>query len=99
MTFLVVDTLSPYNAIIGLSRLNMMESIVSTRHLLVKFPTRFGVRKVRGDQQVARQCYHVRECVTRQATRWFDELVLCSFYIYNLVLSMLHCVNCILLLA
>ncbi|GAV58293.1 hypothetical protein CFOL_v3_01827 [Cephalotus follicularis] len=57
MIFLVVDTPSPYNAIIGRPGLNLMESIVSTRHLLVKFPTRFGVGEVRGDQQVARQCY------------------------------------------
>ncbi|GAV72780.1 hypothetical protein CFOL_v3_16268, partial [Cephalotus follicularis] len=55
MTFLVVDTSSPYNAIIGRPGLNLMEVIVSTRHLLMKFPTRFGVGEVRGDQQVARQ--------------------------------------------
>ncbi|GAV58111.1 hypothetical protein CFOL_v3_01645, partial [Cephalotus follicularis] len=57
MTFLVVDTPSPYNAIIGRPGLNLMEAIVSTRHLLMKFPTRFGVGEARGDQQVARQCY------------------------------------------
>ncbi|GAV76830.1 hypothetical protein CFOL_v3_20303 [Cephalotus follicularis] len=57
MIFLVVDTPSPYNAIIGRPGLNSMEAIVSTRHLLMKFPTRFGVGEVRGDQQVARQCY------------------------------------------
>ncbi|GAV57524.1 hypothetical protein CFOL_v3_01061 [Cephalotus follicularis] len=57
MTFLVVDTPSPYNAIIGRPGLNLMEVIVSTRHLLMKFPTRFGMGEVRGDQQVARQCY------------------------------------------
>ncbi|GAV71618.1 hypothetical protein CFOL_v3_15108 [Cephalotus follicularis] len=57
MTFLVVDTPSPYNAIIGRPGLNLLEAIVSTRHLLMKFPTRFGVGEVRGDQQVARQCY------------------------------------------
>ncbi|GAV70486.1 hypothetical protein CFOL_v3_13984 [Cephalotus follicularis] len=34
-----------------------MEAIVSTRHLLMKFPTRFGVGEARGDQQAARQCY------------------------------------------
>ncbi|GAV88824.1 hypothetical protein CFOL_v3_32245 [Cephalotus follicularis] len=34
-----------------------MEAIVSTRHLLMKFSTRFGMGEVRGDQQVARQCY------------------------------------------
>ncbi|GAV77012.1 hypothetical protein CFOL_v3_20484 [Cephalotus follicularis] len=57
MTFLVVDRPSPYNAIIGRPGLNMMEAIVSTRHLLMKFPTRFGVGEARGDQQAARQCY------------------------------------------
>ncbi|GAV85112.1 hypothetical protein CFOL_v3_28551, partial [Cephalotus follicularis] len=57
MTFLVVDKPSPYNAIIGRPGLNLMEAIVSTRHLLMKFPTRFGVGEARGDQQAARQCY------------------------------------------
>ncbi|GAV87658.1 LOW QUALITY PROTEIN: hypothetical protein CFOL_v3_31084, partial [Cephalotus follicularis] len=53
--FLVVDTPSPYNAIIGRPGLNLLEAIVSTRHLLMKFPTRFGVGEVRGDQEVARR--------------------------------------------
>ncbi|GAV80367.1 hypothetical protein CFOL_v3_23828 [Cephalotus follicularis] len=57
MTFLVVDTPSPYNTIMGRPSLNLLEAIVSTRHLLVKFPTRFGVGEVSGDQQAARQCY------------------------------------------
>ncbi|GAV83659.1 hypothetical protein CFOL_v3_27105 [Cephalotus follicularis] len=57
MTFLVVDTPSPYNAIIGRPGLNLMEAIVSTRHLLMKFSTRYGVGEARGDQQAARQCY------------------------------------------
>ncbi|GAV81058.1 hypothetical protein CFOL_v3_24517, partial [Cephalotus follicularis] len=57
MTFLVIDRLSPYNAIIGHPGLNLMEAIVSTRHLLMKLPTRFGVGEARGDPQVARQCY------------------------------------------
>ncbi|GAV82248.1 LOW QUALITY PROTEIN: hypothetical protein CFOL_v3_25700, partial [Cephalotus follicularis] len=55
MTFLVVDTSSPYNAIVGRPGLNSMEAIMSTRHLLMKFPTRFGMGEVRGDQQAARQ--------------------------------------------
>ncbi|GAV84269.1 hypothetical protein CFOL_v3_27713 [Cephalotus follicularis] len=57
MTFLVVDTPSPYNAIVGRPGLYLLEAVVSTRHLLMKFPTRFGVGDVRGDQQAARQCY------------------------------------------
>ncbi|GAV89402.1 hypothetical protein CFOL_v3_32817 [Cephalotus follicularis] len=57
MTFLVVDTPSPYNAIVGRPGLNLLEALVSMRHLLMKFPTRFGMVEVTGDQQVARQCY------------------------------------------
>ncbi|GAV81411.1 hypothetical protein CFOL_v3_24866 [Cephalotus follicularis] len=57
MTFLVVDTPSSYNAIIGRPGMNLMEAIVSTRHLLMKFPTRFSLGEARGDQQAARQCY------------------------------------------
>ncbi|GAV60314.1 hypothetical protein CFOL_v3_03845 [Cephalotus follicularis] len=57
MIFLVVDTPSPYNTIVGRPGLNLMEAIVSTRHLVMKFSTRFGMGEVRGDQQVARQCY------------------------------------------
>ncbi|GAV63503.1 hypothetical protein CFOL_v3_07021 [Cephalotus follicularis] len=57
MTFLVVDTPNPYNAIIGRPGLNLMEVIVSMRHLLMKFPSRFGVGEARGDQQATKQCY------------------------------------------
>ncbi|GAV64375.1 hypothetical protein CFOL_v3_07893 [Cephalotus follicularis] len=70
-TFLVVDKPSPYNAIIGRPGLNVMEAIVSTRHLLMKFPTRFGVREARGDQQAARQCYK-----TAVADRGKDKVLL-----------------------
>ncbi|GAV88259.1 hypothetical protein CFOL_v3_31682, partial [Cephalotus follicularis] len=49
------DIPSPYNAIVGRPGLNLLEAIVSTRHLLMKFPTMFGVGEVRGDQEVARR--------------------------------------------
>ncbi|GAV72585.1 LOW QUALITY PROTEIN: hypothetical protein CFOL_v3_16073, partial [Cephalotus follicularis] len=50
VTLLVVDTPILYNAIIGRPCLNLLEVIVSKRHLVMKFPTRFGVGEVRGDQ-------------------------------------------------
>ncbi|GAV79820.1 hypothetical protein CFOL_v3_23283 [Cephalotus follicularis] len=47
-----------------------MEAIVSTRHLLIKFSTRFGVGEARGDQQAARQCYK-----TVIADCWKDKVL------------------------
>ncbi|GAV72507.1 hypothetical protein CFOL_v3_15995, partial [Cephalotus follicularis] len=55
MTFLVVDTATPYNSTVERPGLNSMEAIVSTRHLLMKFPTWFGMGEVRGDQHMVRQ--------------------------------------------
>ncbi|GAV58097.1 hypothetical protein CFOL_v3_01631, partial [Cephalotus follicularis] len=41
--------------LVGFTGLNLLEAIVSTRHLMMKFSTRFGVGEVRGDQEVARR--------------------------------------------
>ncbi|GAV56526.1 hypothetical protein CFOL_v3_00068, partial [Cephalotus follicularis] len=50
------DQLKPVKTLlVGFTGLNLWEAIVSTRHLVVKFSTRFGVGEVRGDQQAARQ--------------------------------------------
>ena len=57
MNFLVVDCSSSYNAIIGRPTLNSWKTVTSTYHLSVKFPTKYGVGEVQGDQLVARECY------------------------------------------
>ena len=57
MNFLVVDYSSSYNAIIGRPTLNSWKTVTSTYHLSVKFPTKYGVGEVQGDQLVARECY------------------------------------------
>ena len=36
----------------------MLKAIRSSPHLKVKFPTPHGIKEVKGDQQVARQCYN-----------------------------------------
>ena len=55
--FLVVDCSSDYNAIIGRLTLNALRVATSTYHILVKFPTKYGVREARRDQAAARECY------------------------------------------
>ncbi|XP_072056333.1 uncharacterized protein [Arachis hypogaea] len=57
--YLVVDSFSPYNLILGRPFLNRFAAIVSTVHLCVKFPTQDDtVATVHGDLQEARYCYN-----------------------------------------
>lgn len=56
--FLLVDRPSTYNTIIARSALNKLEAITSTAHLKMKFSPKKGVREVKHDQWVARQCYN-----------------------------------------
>ena len=55
--FLVVDAPSAYNMLLGRPFLNAIKAILSAYHMMIKFPTVNGVGMVRGDQQVARECY------------------------------------------
>ena len=57
--FLVVDCSSTYNAILGCPILNSWKVVTSTYHLMIKFPTEYGIGEVRGDQVTARKCYIV----------------------------------------
>ena len=59
MTFLVVDYSSAYNAILGRPTLNSWKAVTSTYHLMIKFPTDYGVGELRGNQVAARECYVV----------------------------------------
>ncbi|GAV80116.1 LOW QUALITY PROTEIN: hypothetical protein CFOL_v3_23578, partial [Cephalotus follicularis] len=57
INFVVVDVPSSYNTILGRPWQNIIDVVVSTRYLAVKFPTDQGVGLVKGDQAIARQCY------------------------------------------
>ena len=57
VNFLVVDCSSSYNVIIGRPTLNSLKAVTSIYHLSVKFPTKYEVREVQGDQLAARECY------------------------------------------
>ena len=57
VSFLVVDCSPTYNAILGRPTLNSWKTITSTYHLKIKFPTKYGVEEVRGDQVTACECY------------------------------------------
>ena len=55
--FLVVDSPSSYNVIIGRPTLNRWKAATSTYCLKVKFPIEQGVEEIKGNQVLARECY------------------------------------------
>ena len=55
--FLVVNSPSSYNMIIGRPTLNRWKAATSTYCLKVKFPIEQGIGEIRGDQVLARECY------------------------------------------
>ena len=57
VTFLVVDCLFAYNAILGRPTLNSWKVVTSTYHLMIKFPTDYGVGELCGNQVAACKCY------------------------------------------
>ena len=48
--FLVIDCSFAYNAILGCPTLNSWKAVISTYRLMIKFPTKYGLGEVRGDQ-------------------------------------------------
>ena len=55
--FLIVDSPSAYNMLLGRLSLNTIKAIPSAYHMVIKFPTANGVGMVRGNHRVARECY------------------------------------------
>ena len=57
VTFLVVDCSSAYNGILRRPTLNSWKAATSTYHLMIKFPTEYGIEELQGDQVAACECY------------------------------------------
>ena len=66
VTFILVNSFSPYTAILERPWIHMMGAISSTLHMKVKFRTERGVATVKGNQRVTRQCLVA-------AVHWKDE--------------------------
>ena len=54
--FIVVDTFSPYMAIMGRPWLHTLGAVFSTLHQKMKYPSRSQVLEVVGNQSTARKC-------------------------------------------
>ena len=57
MTFTVVRLPSAYNVILGRPGLNLLDAVVSTKRLLVQFPTPYSVGEMRGAPQPVQHCF------------------------------------------
>ena len=62
-----------YNVIIGRLTLNRWKAAMSTYCLKVKFPTKNGVGKVKGDQVLAREFYQAVLAVKENHTWMIEE--------------------------
>ncbi|KAL5557475.1 hypothetical protein UlMin_039711 [Ulmus minor] len=59
VNFLIVDSHSVYNTIIGRETLHALRAVASTYHMLLKFPTPNGIGVVDGAQTVSRETYEL----------------------------------------
>ena len=56
VNFIVIDTYSPYTAIVGKPWLHTLGAVASSLHQKVKFPSGDRILEIRGCQPTARQC-------------------------------------------
>lgn len=57
--YLVVNSPNSYNIIIDLPTFNHLGAFLSTKYLVMNYPVeKGGIRTIRGNQKVARDCYH-----------------------------------------
>nr|XP_016484249.1 PREDICTED: uncharacterized protein LOC107804828 [Nicotiana tabacum] len=59
--FQVVEMDMAYNMILGRSWIHEMDVVPSTLHQVIKFPSRWGIRQIRGDQQTSRSINSVED--------------------------------------
>ena len=59
VNFLVVDSPSVYNTIIGRETLHTFWAVTSTYHMLLKFPTINGIGVVDRAQTISRESYKI----------------------------------------
>ena len=72
--FLVVDSPSAYNMLLGRPSLNAIRVVPSAYHMVIKFPTANGVGMVRGNQRIARECYFASMKQNTVDNIYMDEL-------------------------
>lgn len=78
VNFMLIDSPSQYNIIMGLPSLSEYAAIISTAHLMMRFPVEdekqivVGIGESYGNQRVARRCY-VASVRSSQSLKWTGE--------------------------
>ncbi|XP_057774797.1 uncharacterized protein LOC130993776 [Salvia miltiorrhiza] len=66
--FLVINAPSAFNVILGRPWIHDMEAVPSTYHQVIRFPTKWGIKEIRGEQKDSRACYQTT-MKAKQATQ------------------------------
>ena len=57
ITFVMLNSPSTYNVILGSPWIHIMRAVPSIFHQLIRFPTKWGVKEIKGEQGVSHDCY------------------------------------------
>ena len=69
-----MDAPSTYNILLGRRFLNAIRDILSSYHMVIKFPITNGVGMVQGNQRTARECYSASIKQKAVGSIYMDEL-------------------------
>ena len=58
VTFAILDSPSAYNVILGRPWIHKMRAVPSTFYQVVRFPTKWGIKEIRGEQSISCECYY-----------------------------------------
>ncbi|GJV87158.1 hypothetical protein Tco_1531096 [Tanacetum coccineum] len=61
MEFAVVKSPSPYNALLGRTRMRSLGAVASTIHSMIKFPTSNGIATIATTRETLRECRKIEE--------------------------------------
>ncbi|GJT81436.1 reverse transcriptase domain-containing protein [Tanacetum coccineum] len=75
MEFAVVKSPSPYNALLGRTRMRSLEAVASTIHSMIKFPTSNGIATIATTRETLRECRQIEEAQSRH-TRVTDPTLM-----------------------
>ena len=57
VNFAVLDSPSAYNTILGRPWIHKMRAVPSTFYQVIRFPTKWGIKEIKGEQSISRECY------------------------------------------